>query len=697
MKLNIFSFGKFKNISFELSDITVFFGKNESGKTTIFDALLSVLSKHDNTKVSGVVKKRYDKETDVLLEPKIESEKLPMDAYINLYAVRQSDVVFNIGDNKAWQKTIRRVLYGSEIDIDSIIDDIKVDLSSKAQGRIGGEKALLQKEHEKIKNECESLYKEEENLDSETSLVNEEMKNIAHKKAEFEKEKKNLLDFEKIISVEETVLRRKRYIKILEDIKAYKKAEEYVVKNKAYSEDKSEDIRNIATDIETKRKHIAMLQNMKGQYALRDESTLYKIDSALEYIKKCRKSFPYLKISAILISVISVCIFAFTKNPVWFFGLFSIFLLFIKNGGQSERNVIKNVCMTISELDFDPTKIKSIDKTLELLIVAKNDFVKSKENLQDIEEEIEYLRNSIEETEKFFNQVKREHGFSNIEEYFENAQNYKGHVFERDRLRKIIDDYLFSFSFTNINMLETETERILKEIEREGVPYTNVSEEDIAVKKNEYKKMRMQIDEKEKMIVSGEASVLAKSSFMQGKFVNLPKEIVLREGRLSEIERRISEIEERESSLLILKEIFANMKEKNDSAFIDLWKDTALMFSQITNKSGRKADVKELSSDFIYLSDDFGMRHIEHASSATKTLFLFLLRLTLISKLGNKDFFILLDDPFVTFDEERITNMIEFMKGYIKEFGIKIVFFTKDKLLSEKLALSFDNVVKHDI
>lgn len=56
--LDITAFGKFVFKDFDIAKTTVFFGENESGKSTMFDALLSAFSKIDKTKYYGEIKKR---------------------------------------------------------------------------------------------------------------------------------------------------------------------------------------------------------------------------------------------------------------------------------------------------------------------------------------------------------------------------------------------------------------------------------------------------------------------------------------------------------------------------------------------------------------------------------------------------------------------------------------------------------------
>ncbi len=163
-KLEINTFGKFTFKEFDLSNTTVFYGDNESGKTTLFDALLSSLSKPDKTKYSSDIKKRYE-QTDIILHPTIaDDDKLPISMYMNVYAIRQSDIFIDIADNSEWQKIIRSSLYDTDIDLDSIIDDVVSEKNSNAQGSIKSDIKKFNGDYSNIREELDSLYAKEKEI-----------------------------------------------------------------------------------------------------------------------------------------------------------------------------------------------------------------------------------------------------------------------------------------------------------------------------------------------------------------------------------------------------------------------------------------------------------------------------------------------------------------------------------------------------
>ena len=163
LKLN--KFGKFKNQSFKISEgITSFYGENESGKTTIFDSLMLLFS--ENKRVSSFskqIKLRYGNDIDISSEPKIpDNLKLHPQSYNNLYAIRQSEIIFEMSDSKKdskdWESEIKKKLFSSDIDIGKMVSEIKAEYSGKAQNSIPYRLNILANEKNEIDKILNNLY-----------------------------------------------------------------------------------------------------------------------------------------------------------------------------------------------------------------------------------------------------------------------------------------------------------------------------------------------------------------------------------------------------------------------------------------------------------------------------------------------------------------------------------------------------------
>ena len=165
MILNLNKFGKFKNKSFEISDkLTLFYGENESGKTTIFDSLMLLFSENKKTSAfAKQIKSRYGDDIDINIIPEIEpSKKMHPQSYNNLYSIRQSEIIFEMSDSKKdskdWESEIKKKLFASDIDVGKIISEVKAEHSGKAQNAIPAQLKNLKYRNEEIKEELDNLY-----------------------------------------------------------------------------------------------------------------------------------------------------------------------------------------------------------------------------------------------------------------------------------------------------------------------------------------------------------------------------------------------------------------------------------------------------------------------------------------------------------------------------------------------------------
>ena len=165
MVLNLNKFGKFKNKSFDISDkLTLFYGENESGKTTIFDSLMLLFSENKRTSTfAKQIKSRYGDDIDINIIPEIEpSKKMHPQSYNNLYSIRQSEIIFEMSDSKKdskdWESEIKKKLFASDIDVGKIISEVKAEHSGKAQNAIPAQLKNFKYRNEEIKEELDNLY-----------------------------------------------------------------------------------------------------------------------------------------------------------------------------------------------------------------------------------------------------------------------------------------------------------------------------------------------------------------------------------------------------------------------------------------------------------------------------------------------------------------------------------------------------------
>jgi DNA repair exonuclease SbcCD ATPase subunit len=118
------NFGKFAHASFPLAKCTVFFGGNEAGKTTLFDALLKALCRPSGaTKLGKELNARYGANAEARLQlgPQADEPSVDVGDFLGLHAVRSGDVRFGADSGgHDWAVELKARLFASGIDLGAV-------------------------------------------------------------------------------------------------------------------------------------------------------------------------------------------------------------------------------------------------------------------------------------------------------------------------------------------------------------------------------------------------------------------------------------------------------------------------------------------------------------------------------------------------------------------------------------------------
>jgi len=90
------------------------------------------------------------------------------------------------------------------------------------------------------------------------------------------------------------------------------------------------------------------------------------------------------------------------------------------------------------------------------------------------------------------------------------------------------------------------------------------------------------------------------------------------------------------------------------------------------------------------------IRNVEFLSSATKDAVYIAMRLSILTKIHQAGRLILLDDPFITFDNNRIKEALSFIKEYSKNYNIPVVIFTKDLFIKDFMS-EFEDITIYEL
>lgn len=715
LKLN--NFGKFKNKSFEISNgITLFYGENESGKTTIFDSLMILFSESKRVSVFfKQMKSRYGNDIDIDFEPKIpEHLKMHPQSYNNLYAIRQSEIIFEMSDSKKdskdWESEIKKKLFSSDIDIGKMISEIKAEYSSKAQNSILYKINILENEKIEINKILNNLYDKINNSTNKKDNLKEFKENIfLHENILKEKieEREKLYSLIKSKKEAET---KSIKLNLLKQINDFNKADEFLSKNIIYKDDYSKEINGRTKKIEDIKMSITFLKGkieaLKKSFVEEKNKTDYdsvkkRIENGINKIEDLTKKNNKAPKIIFFIAVVFISSFLalYFKNPLFLTIIIpAIPFMFIKENKNSK--IIKDILESLPELDIKETDI-FIFKDLLNKELAKIEIIMTNNDNEEIENYNADLEKSLKELENennLLNQIFEKLKVKDKEEYYNIKNNYDLLLKQNEENYKKLMIEVKKLGLKNIETLEIDCIRILKELDERGVNPNDYNEMEIKKIENNLKDLESEIN-----IIKEEINKIKNNiSYIEGELnnsENIHADIINFESKLSQIKENIINLNKRRKALKLLEEMLFSINKKNDDIFQSLSKEARILYNHITEKnlSDEGIIMSGFDKDKIMVADKQNkIRNVELLSSATRDAVYIAMRLSILTKIHQAGRLILLDDPFITFDNNRTKEALSFIKEYSKNYNIPVVIFTKDTFTRDFMQ-KFEDVTIYEL
>lgn len=715
LKLN--NFGKFKNKSFEISnEITLFYGENESGKTTIFDSLMILFSESKRVSVFfKQMKSRYGNDIDIDFEPKIPQHlKMHPQSYNNLYAIRQSEIIFEMSDikkdSKDWESEIKKKLFSSDIDIGKMISEIKAEYSSKAQNSILYKINILENEKIEIDKILNNLYYKINNSTNKKDNLKEFKENIfLHENILKEKieEREKLYSLMKSKKEAET---KSIKLNLLKQINDFNKADEFLSKNIIYKDDYSKEINGRIKKIEDIKMSITFLKGkieaLKKSFVEEKNKTDYdsvkkRIENGINKIEDLTKKNNKAPKIIFFITVVFISSFLalYFKNPLFLTIIIpAIPFMFIKENKNSK--IIKDILESLPELDIKETDI-FIFKDLLNKELAKIEIIMTNNDNEEIENYNADLEKSLKELENennLLNQIFEKLKVKDKEEYYNIKNNYDLLLKQNEENYKKLMIEVKKLGLKNIETLEIDCIRILKELDEKGVNPNDYNEMEIKKIENNLKDLESEIN-----ILKEEINKIKNNiSYIEGELnnsENIHADIINFESKLSQIKENIINLNKRRKALKLLEEMLFSINKKNDDIFQSLSKEARILYNHITEKNLSDEGIIMLGfdKDKIMVADKQNkIRNVELLSSATRDAVYIAMRLSILTKIHQAGRLILLDDPFITFDNNRTKEALSFIKEYSKNYNIPIVIFTKDTFTRDFMA-EYKDIIMYEL
>jgi len=708
-------FGKFTNETMDFAPITIVSGLNEAGKTTVFDALFEILcSPPGNTREGKELKRRYGENRQMDVE--FEGEKINFDVseFMNLYALRAGDINIEMTDRSAWMEKVKSNLFSGGIDPNLV----KANLEKRAStsGTMAHNREL-----KRLKSERDQAEKLLSVLKDRRDSILEDEKQVARLKKDSQKIEQRLREKKEIKSL--TAFRE-------DQTEELDQLQEKIVKLKS-------DQRLMEAAIKISHAAVEKMEKKKRELNKKKEKTRVFSELATsmnEKINAFLSNMPMasttswnktLLLAGIIALIAGIAAAALTEgNVVRVFLVSGGLLLFAVLGllakkpkvtidEQERRRFFGKLIdeWRNSALEDDTAQWQTLEGFQEALLSKRNAYRELEEKIIRVDEELnttleklEYEQRGLKRLgEELLNLVGKEKqwletkGVASRDDYVGNVTKNRELIERCKQWEGKSAALLREKNFENPQDLRRLCDRTLREFDEAGIPKEGKSETEIVL-------LKKAADEKSREMegISNELRKLMeelkeKGGVIRGSLGDIPDQIIKEEAWIQKYDGMIdNNLLEREAAKLA-SDIFSAVAEDSEAALGELSKSLSREFGEIVGSS-RQVTVSNLDTSSISMTDAGGVnRPLEDLSSGTRSSFLFAARLALAKRAAGGKSLLILDEPFITFDNDRLGRALAMLKKFHDESGWQVIVLTKDEFLVDQVKKFFpeEKVIEH--
>ncbi|MCZ8343687.1 MAG: AAA family ATPase [Leptospira sp.] len=747
MNLRLKNFGHFTEKEFQVSPLTIFFGPNESGKTTILDSILSCLIHIPGTNTFGkLLNRRYQKDRSSQLD--FEKKSVPVNLMLNSLVIREGQMNIDSSD-KDLTKAIQDSLFDSGYDPTKLKSLALDNCNRKGNAKPGRDlktaKEELEKSEIKFKNselrlkEIANSFSDVPKKDAEKKLILGEIDSLEKSIQNYEekilelKENESYAELNEIYAIllkfESLKLQRKQdesFISASYDERATRLAKENLVLTeriddlKKQSLEKGNQRKNLLDQVSIKESASVELTRYSAFFEVwKNKLNSLRNDIPFQIQTKWNLSYIILAMFAIFSSIsFSIGIAISNWEPYYYllsvFGFAVGFYLFQKSQEKftiRDENVFREklseIANTIETQSLGDLKYRnmSVDDILNEINRLEKDFLKIqleienlKKEVQGKDAEIKILDDRIttsqiqaEETQRQLNETWKQTETKSLDELKEKYTDIKIRNNEYNTLSTKVETIIKRFGETDLQTLKLKIKDTIVDKEKRGISKEFTSEEKSLKLKieSELADKKSKLKSLEKNLVELDLVITNAKARLETQMIPASKEW---EESKKDLEKKIHLLEKRELDIRAfekLSEVFASMEGESNHQMNSLIQSLQNRWSSLHSKDqARILQKSEIGGD-IKLKEmrTDESRDFSNLSTGTREQLSYAMRIEYAYRIGTKEKipFLLLDEPFRHMDDKRRDQAIEYTLEFLKLEEWTGFIFTFDEGLKGKL------------
>jgi len=753
--LTLTKYGKFAGKSFSFSAVTVFYGRNEAGKTTIFDAIFEKLCNPKGTSsISRELKKRYgEPQNRVLTITYGNGEfKYGEDEFLNLYAVKSGDITTNLSSGSDWVSKIQSSLFTGGIDPGVLCEQLEYEASDKksvAHMRLLKKKQSELKDKEEILqeklNERDAILKSEKEINKSSDAMFLLSKDINEKTKKQEKLKESIATQEKIREKNKLF----SILKKIEDISVCRKKLESL---SIYGKDLSADTVKLVDAVQNAKKDRAYFDAVvksAGQEIEELEKDLndlqtganalsMKITPLNELLEQIEREHPKVVIRQSTawnkpLAAIGL-LFAATGAVVGALMEFSSLGIVLMTVGifagvgilyVSRKNITKEETPDIEKftkrmlkrwheiVGSAGQKFDSVSDLREGIIKLKSGYTQSQNSHKQLSERIKGKKESLKITKSDLQNAKELQRDSEIalQGWFEkmkvvDLKQYGARISEYTTNKNLVSSLesdlnkeMTYYQCESVDALKIKTETLAAQHEKNLSGIKAVSDAELVKLKNMDHELSAEIDSlrTQERLISDKFN--KSTGQISGALGNLPEIIADLQRQIAVLFAEIRDLDLNRRAAGFAAGIFKGISQDSSMQFGIISKDIACRFGEFLSGVD-SVKLSSFNNNDIEVMDAGGVfRPPEQLSTGTRDAFWLAARLSLALKTNPEGpGIIVLDEPFHAFDNDRVEKAISLLKKFHDNSDWQLILFTKDEYVGTTMKRVFkDEMILHEL
>ncbi len=745
-KLHLESFGLYREVSFDLGPVTAFVGPNESGKTTLFHALLDCLCRPRGASTHArALQSRYGKLRSCTVEPPDWDGAIPVEEFTELLAIDSGAITLNVSENSDWMQAVKANLFSGGIDPSAITRDLRREASeNKTYAHMKRLKELqsrlesLEQERDRLSARRAEILGGERRLQQQTR-EHEELENTLRKLQQ------DHTRLEKHLAAQSAAMERRRARALLAKIETVEELERELELRAAFSEDAEPQLAALETGMENTRSHrehavvahehrraereTALRAHRSAEHAAAAQQQLAEAAKSLRRNLEHSRAAPItrtkrrprplvLAAAGVLLATAAVPFLVLTAPEslvvgaalaagALILGGFAGFEQTVEHDNTPVENALRRARDEWQRETGEQLSAESYEGLISALTgveskaaAARDELQRRGDELQDQEHKLtearaaeQTARRTAEAAQQELNDWLARYGLAGTREYHNARAEYRSRRQRRDELTRELHQAADQYGCTGRSALRGELARLLERTtEAEVEPKDNE-----ALRRTESRRAQLaqEIEQLRARRDAAAAEIAELRGTVKGSLGEIPEQLLDLETRIARLDREIGELNDAREAAAIAAEIFEELGADFDHVLEDLARDIQARFGAITGNE-RRLSLPKLAVDAAEVIDAGGTaRPPAQLSKGTLDAFLLAARIALALQARDGEGILVLDEPFQSLDTERTLGALKLLEHVHRENNVQLLFFTKDERLLDACTAVFAELRIH--